>query len=91
MGREVGINELIQNDVNPKKIEMELSNLLSNNKIKDDYKKLRNIIGENNAANKIVSHIQKKLKDNIDYFIFNKNDFFYFFPIQITIHFFILR
>ena len=58
MGREV-VKELIQNDVNPKKIEMELSNLLSNNKIKDDYRELRNIIGENNAANKIVSHIQK--------------------------------
>ena len=58
MGREV-VKELIQNDVNPKKIEMELSNLLSNNKIKDDYKELRNIIGENNTAKKIVSHIQK--------------------------------
>ena len=58
MGREV-VKELIQNDVNPKKIEMELSNLLSNNKIKDDYRELRNIIGENNTANKIVSHIQK--------------------------------
>ena len=58
MGREV-VNELIQNDVNPKKIEMELSNLLNNSKIKDDYKKLRNIIGKSNAAKKIVSHIQK--------------------------------
>tara|TARA_B100000963_G_scaffold343078_1_gene344551 strand:+ start:21258 stop:22340 length:1083 start_codon:yes stop_codon:yes gene_type:complete len=58
MGREV-VKELIQNDVNPKKIEMELSNLLNNNKIKDDYKELRNIIGENNTAKKIVSHIQK--------------------------------
>ena len=58
MGREV-VKELIQNDVNPKKIEMELSNLLNNNKIKDDYKKLRNIIGQNNATVKVVSHIQK--------------------------------
>ena len=58
MGREV-VKELIQNDVNPKKIEMELSNLLNNRKIKDDYKELRNIIGENNTAKKIVSHIQK--------------------------------
>ena len=58
MGREV-VNELIQNDVNPKKIEVELSNLLNNGKIKDDYKKLRNIIGEDNAAKEIVSHIQK--------------------------------
>ena len=58
MGREV-VNELIQNDVNPKKIEVELSNLLNNSKIKDDYKKLRNIIGEDNAAKEIVSHIQK--------------------------------
>ena len=58
MGREV-VKELIQNDVNPKKIEMELSNLLNNSKIKDDYKELRNIIGENNTAKKIVSHIQK--------------------------------
>ena len=38
---------------------MELSNLLNNSKIKDDYKKLRKIIGEDNAAKKIVSHIQK--------------------------------
>ena len=38
---------------------MELSNLLNNGKIKDDYKKLRNIIGKSNAAKKIVSHIQK--------------------------------
>ena len=58
MGRGV-VNELIQNDVNPKKIEMELSNLLNNSKIKDDYKELRNIIGENNTAKKIVSHMQK--------------------------------
>ena len=58
MGREV-VNELIQNDVNPKKIEMELFNLLNNSKIKDDYKELRNIIGENNTAKKIVSHMQK--------------------------------
>ena len=58
MGREV-VNELIQNDVNPKKIEVELSNLLNNSKIKDDYKKWRNIIGQNNATKKIVSHIQK--------------------------------
>ena len=58
MGREV-VNELIQNDVNPKKIEVELSNLLNNSKIKDDYKKLRNIIGEDNAAKEIVSHIQE--------------------------------
>ena len=58
MGREV-VKELIQNDVNPKKIEMELSNLLNNSKIKDDYKELRNIIGENNTAKKIVSHMQK--------------------------------
>ena len=58
MGREV-VKELIQNDVNPKKIEMELSNLLNNSKIKDDYKKLRNIIGKGNAAKEIVSHIQK--------------------------------
>ena len=58
MGREV-VNELIQNDVNPKKIEVELSNLLNNGKIKDDYKKLRNIIGKGNAAKEIVSHIQK--------------------------------
>ena len=58
MGREV-VKELIQNDVNPKKIEIELSNLLNNSKIMDDYKKLRNIIGQNNAAEKVVSHIQK--------------------------------
>ena len=58
MGREV-VKELIQNDVNPKKIEMELSNLLNNSKIKDDYKELRNIIGENNNAKKIVSHMKK--------------------------------
>ena len=58
MGREV-VNELIQNDVNPKKIEVELSNLLNNSKIKDDYKKLRNIIGEDNAAKEIASHIKK--------------------------------
>ena len=58
MGREV-VKELVQNDVNPKKIEMELSNLLNNSKIKDDYKKLRKIIGEDNVAKKIVSHIQK--------------------------------
>ena len=58
MGREVE-KELIQNDVNPKKIEMELSNLLNNSKIKDDYKELRYIIGENNTAKKIVSHMQK--------------------------------
>ena len=58
MGREV-VKELIQNDVNPKKIEMELSNLLNNSKIKDDYKELRYIIGENNTAKKIVSHMQK--------------------------------
>ena len=58
MGREV-VKELIQNDVNPKKIEVELSNLLNNSKIKDDYKELRNIIGENNTAKKIVSHMQK--------------------------------
>ena len=58
MGREV-VKELIQNDVSPKKIEMELSNLLNNSKIKDDYKELRYIIGENNTAKKIVSHMQK--------------------------------
>ena len=38
---------------------MELSNLLNSSKIKDDYKELRNIIGENNTAKKIVSHMQK--------------------------------
>ena len=58
MGREV-VKELIQNDVNPKKIEMELFNLFNNSKIKGDYKELRKIIGEDNATEKIVSHIQK--------------------------------
>ena len=58
MGREV-VKELIQDDVNPKKIEIELSNLLKNSKIKDDYKELRKIIGEGNATEKIISHIQK--------------------------------
>ena len=57
MGREV-VKELIQDDVNPKKIEMELSNLLNNNKTKGDYEELRKIIGEDNAAEKIISHIQ---------------------------------
>ena len=57
MGREV-VKELIQDDVNPKKIEMELSNLLNNNKIKGDYKELRKILGKDNAAKKIISHIQ---------------------------------
>ena len=58
MGREV-VKELIQNDVNPRKIEMELFNLFNNSKIKYDYKELRKIIGEDNATEKIVSHIQK--------------------------------
>ena len=58
MGREV-VKELIQNDVNPRKIEMELFNLFNNSKIKDDYKELRKIIGEDNATEKIVSHIKK--------------------------------
>ena len=57
MGREV-VKELIQDNVNPKKIEIELSNLLNNIKIKDDYKELRKIIGEDNATEKIISHIQ---------------------------------
>ena len=79
MGREV-INELIQNDVNPK-IEMELSKLLNNSKIKDDYKKLRNIIGHNNATKKIVSHIQK-LKTIFIILFLTKMIFFIFFPFK---------
>ena len=58
MGREI-IKELIQNNVSSTKIEKELRKLLNNKKINNDYKSLRKIIGNDNATQKIVSHIQK--------------------------------
>jgi len=58
MGREI-IKELIQNNVSSIKIEKELRKLLNNKKINNDYKKLRKIIGNDNATQKIISHIQK--------------------------------
>ena len=52
--------ELVQNNVNTIKIEKELDILLNNSeKIKDGYKELRKIMGNDNATEKIISHIQK--------------------------------
>tara|TARA_B100000989_G_scaffold162363_1_gene121258 strand:- start:590 stop:1678 length:1089 start_codon:yes stop_codon:yes gene_type:complete len=59
MGREI-VKELVQHNVKTDEIEKELYKLLnSSEKIKDDYKKLRKIIGNDNATKKIVFHIQK--------------------------------
>ena len=59
MGKEI-VKELVQNNVNSIKIEKELDILLNNSeKIKDDYKELRKIMGNDNATEKIISHIQK--------------------------------
>ena len=59
MGKEI-VRELVQNNVNSEKIEKELYKLLNDSKkIKDDYKKLRKIMGNDNATEKIISHIQK--------------------------------
>ena len=50
----------VQNNVDTIKIEKELDILLNNSeKIKDDYKELRKIMGNDNATEKIISHIQK--------------------------------
>ena len=59
MGKEI-VKELVQNNVNTIKIEKELDILLNNSeKIKDGYKELRKIMGNDNATEKIISHIQK--------------------------------
>ena len=59
MGKEI-VKELVQNNVDTIKIEKELDILLNNSeKIKDDYKELRKIMGNDNATEKIISHIQK--------------------------------